>query len=312
MPELVQDCTPAPAPPPPSSRSTASDPAARRSRRLGGLPGLPRDVPDVRHPARLRRRPAEGGGDALLPDAGGARGVARLARVRAPERRCGPPPPTSATSRASSPPWGGSARCPASTRKTPTCPTSRPGSPARSATRRKGSSGSWTGRDHEQQASPGTSPLAGGLSRDIPGGVHAEGGRLRPPPPHPSALRAVRQRRAALVALPQGERVGCRPRAVVADLRHLQHVLAWAEGRRPPTAWRVPRSRTSGPVRGEQETVAASIEAAMADPKGTRERQQAISDAAVSSGGRWPGEGHELHRPGHHAAVCPLEDRGGG
>ena len=82
---------------------------------------------------------------------------------------------------------------------------------------------------------------------------------------------------------PKGSELDAVLRAVVADLRHLRHVLAWAEGAETTygmegtaLAHFAGRSR-----RASLETVAASIEAAMADPKGTLERQRAISDAAV-------------------------------
>jgi hypothetical protein len=81
---------------------------------------------------------------------------------------------------------------------------------------------------------------------------------------------------------PKGSELDAILRAVVADLRHLRHVLAWAEG--ADVAYGVEGAALAhfaGRCGGELETVAASIEAAMADPKATLKRQQAISDAAV-------------------------------
>jgi hypothetical protein len=81
---------------------------------------------------------------------------------------------------------------------------------------------------------------------------------------------------------PKGSELDAVLRAVVADLRHLRHVLAWAEG--ADTTYGMEGAALAyfaGRCGGELETVAASIEAAMADPKGNLERERAISDAAV-------------------------------
>jgi hypothetical protein len=80
---------------------------------------------------------------------------------------------------------------------------------------------------------------------------------------------------------PEGSELDAVLRAVVADLRHLRHVLAWAEGGNTYSMEGAALAHFAGRCGGELETVAASIEAAMADPKGTLERERVISDAAV-------------------------------
>jgi hypothetical protein len=81
---------------------------------------------------------------------------------------------------------------------------------------------------------------------------------------------------------PEGSELDALLRAVVADLRHLRHVLAWAEGSKTYSMEGAALAHFAGRCGGELEKVAASIEGAMADPKGTLERERAISDAAVS------------------------------
>ncbi len=70
-------------------------------------------------------------------------------------------------------------------------------------------------------------------------------------------------------------------RAVAADLRHLRHVLVWAEGADAFGMEGAALAHFAGRLSGDVEKLAASIETAMADPQGTLERQRAISDAAV-------------------------------
>jgi hypothetical protein len=81
---------------------------------------------------------------------------------------------------------------------------------------------------------------------------------------------------------PKGGELDAILRAVVADLRHLRHVLAWAEGADATYGMEgTALAHFAGRCGGELETVAASIEAAMADPKANLERERAISDAGV-------------------------------
>jgi hypothetical protein len=69
--------------------------------------------------------------------------------------------------------------------------------------------------------------------------------------------------------------------AVIRDLRHLRDVLAWVDEGGDFTMEGAALAHFAGRCSGELESVAASIEDAMADPKGTLERERAISDAAV-------------------------------
>jgi hypothetical protein len=80
---------------------------------------------------------------------------------------------------------------------------------------------------------------------------------------------------------PKGSELDAILRAVVADLRHLRHVLAWVEGGKAYSMEGAALAHFAGRLGGELKTVAASIEAAMADPKATLERERANSDAAV-------------------------------
>lgn len=80
---------------------------------------------------------------------------------------------------------------------------------------------------------------------------------------------------------PEGSELDAVLRAVVADLRHLRHVLKWAGEGKTYGMEHAALAHFAGDLSGDVEKLAASIEAAMADPKGTLERQQAISDAAV-------------------------------
>ncbi|HEX4496669.1 MAG TPA: hypothetical protein VIE43_13435 [Thermoanaerobaculia bacterium] len=80
---------------------------------------------------------------------------------------------------------------------------------------------------------------------------------------------------------PEGSELNAVLRAVVADLRHLRHVLAWTGGGNTYGMEQSALAHFAGGLGGELEAVAASIEGAMADPKGTLKRQQATSDAAV-------------------------------
>jgi hypothetical protein len=80
---------------------------------------------------------------------------------------------------------------------------------------------------------------------------------------------------------PEGSELDALLRAVVADLRHLRHVLTWAEGSKTYGMEGAALAHFAGRCGGELEKVAASIEEAMADPKGALERERAISDAAV-------------------------------
>jgi hypothetical protein len=84
---------------------------------------------------------------------------------------------------------------------------------------------------------------------------------------------------------PKGSELDAILRAVMADLRHLRHVLAWAEGAEGADATYgmegAALAHFVGRLGGDLEKIAASIESAMADPKATLERERAISDAAV-------------------------------
>jgi hypothetical protein len=64
-------------------------------------------------------------------------------------------------------------------------------------------------------------------------------------------------------------------RAVVADLRHLRYVLEWAGGGVTYSALGMAYNRLAHDCSGEVEEIAAAIEAAMADPRGTIERHRA-------------------------------------
>jgi hypothetical protein len=64
-------------------------------------------------------------------------------------------------------------------------------------------------------------------------------------------------------------------RAVVADLRHLRYVLEWAGGGTTYSALGMAYSRLARDCGGEVEEIAAAIEAAMADPRGTVDRHRA-------------------------------------
>jgi hypothetical protein len=63
--------------------------------------------------------------------------------------------------------------------------------------------------------------------------------------------------------------------AVVADLRHLRYVLEWAAGGVTYSALGMAYNQLARDCSGEVEEIAAAIEAAMADPKGTAERHRA-------------------------------------
>src|SRR4029077_7415652 len=99
MPELVQDSTPSPHAGPPDRYSIPDntpplppDSILTPAPTAHVVPGvdsydweaavLPGNLPDVRDPQGLRRRPPDVRGDALLPDARNARRVARLDRER--------------------------------------------------------------------------------------------------------------------------------------------------------------------------------------------------------------------------------------
>lgn len=69
--------------------------------------------------------------------------------------------------------------------------------------------------------------------------------------------------------------------AAIRDLRHLRDVLAWVDEGGDFTMEGAALAHFAGRCGGELEKVAASIENAMADPKGTLERGRAFSDAAV-------------------------------
>ena len=71
-------------------------------------------------------------------------------------------------------------------------------------------------------------------------------------------------------------------RATIQDLRHLRDVLAWVdEGGEGSTMEGAALAHFAGRCGGELERIAASIEDAMADPKGNLERDRAILNAAV-------------------------------
>jgi hypothetical protein len=80
---------------------------------------------------------------------------------------------------------------------------------------------------------------------------------------------------------PEGSELDAVLRAVVADLRHLRHVLRWAGEGTTYSMEQTALAHFAGGLNGDVEEIAASIEAAMADPSGTLERERAISDAAV-------------------------------
>ncbi|HEV7509209.1 MAG TPA: hypothetical protein VGS07_30315 [Thermoanaerobaculia bacterium] len=74
-------------------------------------------------------------------------------------------------------------------------------------------------------------------------------------------------------------------RAAVADLRHVQrhlrYVLEWAGGGTTYSPLGMAYSRLARDCGGEVEEIAAAIEAAMADPRGTIERHRVLLDAAA-------------------------------
>ena len=71
-------------------------------------------------------------------------------------------------------------------------------------------------------------------------------------------------------------------RAAVADLRHLRYVLEWSAGGVTYSALGMAYNQLARDCSAEVEEIAAKIEAAMADPKGTADRHQAL--LAVGSG----------------------------
>jgi len=64
-------------------------------------------------------------------------------------------------------------------------------------------------------------------------------------------------------------------RAVVADLRHLRYVLEWASGGTTYSELGRAYNWLARDCSGEVEKIAAAIEAAMEDPRGTMERHRA-------------------------------------
>jgi hypothetical protein len=64
-------------------------------------------------------------------------------------------------------------------------------------------------------------------------------------------------------------------RAVVEDLRHLRYVLEWAGGGTTYSDLGMAYNRLARACSGEAEEIAAKIEAALADPRGTAERHRA-------------------------------------
>jgi hypothetical protein len=80
---------------------------------------------------------------------------------------------------------------------------------------------------------------------------------------------------------PKGSELDAILRAVVADLRHLRHVLEWAGEVKTYSMQGGALAHFASDRGGDLEKIAASIENAMADPRGTLERQRVISDAAV-------------------------------
>lgn len=69
--------------------------------------------------------------------------------------------------------------------------------------------------------------------------------------------------------------------AAIRDLRHLRDVLAWVDEGGDFTMEGAALAYFAGRCGGELGKIAVSIENAMEDPKGTLERERAISDAAV-------------------------------
>ena len=69
--------------------------------------------------------------------------------------------------------------------------------------------------------------------------------------------------------------------AAIKDLRHLRDVLAWVDEKGDYTMEGNALASFAGRCGTELERVAASLDAAMADPQGTLERERAILDAAV-------------------------------
>jgi hypothetical protein len=80
---------------------------------------------------------------------------------------------------------------------------------------------------------------------------------------------------------PKGSELDALLRAVVADLRHLRYVLEWAGGTRTYSEVGNALAHFASDRSGDVEKIAAAIEAAMADPRGTLERQSVLSDIAV-------------------------------
>ncbi|MFY9821779.1 MAG: hypothetical protein WAM82_10360 [Thermoanaerobaculia bacterium] len=71
-------------------------------------------------------------------------------------------------------------------------------------------------------------------------------------------------------------------RAAVADLRHLRYVLEWAGEGVSYSALGNAYAQLARDSSGDAEKIAAAIEAALADPKGTLERHRATLDTSVS------------------------------
>jgi hypothetical protein len=86
-------------------------------------------------------------------------------------------------------------------------------------------------------------------------------------------------------------------RAVVADLRHLRYVLEWAGGGTTYSPLGMAYSRLARDCSAEVEEIAAAIEAAMADPRGTIERHRALLEVGSGFGPREVAEGAGSHPP---------------
>ncbi len=69
--------------------------------------------------------------------------------------------------------------------------------------------------------------------------------------------------------------------AVLADLRHLRYVLEWTGGTVTYSMETNALAHFASDRGADVEKIAAAIEAAMADRKGTLERQRVLSDIAV-------------------------------
>jgi hypothetical protein len=74
--------------------------------------------------------------------------------------------------------------------------------------------------------------------------------------------------------------------AVVADLRHLRYVLEWAGGGTTYSPLGIAYAQLARDCGGEVEEIAAAIEAAMADPRGTIERHRVLLDVGSGLGPR--------------------------